>query len=161
MPEARFRHGRHTGALVPLFSIPSKDSWGIGEITDLPRFAVWLRQAALDFVMLLPVNEMGEGQHSPYSALSAMAIDPIYIAVAAIEEVTGVWLLDLLSLPAGASIGFVTGATMANVTALAAARHEMLRRAGVGFGSLALASLLSENGRAETAPRGTTLLPRI
>lgn len=86
MPEARFGHGRHTGALVPLFSIPSKSSWGIGEIPDLPRFALWLRQAALDFVMLLPVNEMGDGQHSPYSALSAMAIDPIYIAVAEIEE---------------------------------------------------------------------------
>jgi glutamate/tyrosine decarboxylase-like PLP-dependent enzyme len=51
-------------------------------------------------------------------------------AASAIEEVTAGWLLDLLGLPRSASVGFVTGATMANVTALAAARHEVLRRAG-------------------------------
>lgn len=51
-------------------------------------------------------------------------------AVAAVEEVTAGWLLDLLSLPVTASVGFVTGATMANATALAAARHEVLRRVG-------------------------------
>ena len=86
MSEARFGHGRHTGALVPLFSIPSTQSWGIGEIPDLARFAAWLREAGLDFVMLLPVNEMGDGQNSPYSAMSAMAIDPIYIALAEVPE---------------------------------------------------------------------------
>src|SRR5205807_3771663 len=47
-----------------------------------------------------------------------------------VEEVAAVWLLDLLRLPATASVGFVTGCHMANFTALAAARHEMLRRAG-------------------------------
>jgi 4-alpha-glucanotransferase len=88
MPDARFVEGRHAGALVPLFSIPSKLSWGIGEIPDLARFARWLRHAGLDFVMLLPVNEMGDGQNSPYSALSAMAIDPVYIALADLEEFT-------------------------------------------------------------------------
>jgi glutamate/tyrosine decarboxylase-like PLP-dependent enzyme len=51
-------------------------------------------------------------------------------AVSAIEQIAGRWLLDLLSLPHDASVGFVTGAHTANVTALAAARHEVLRRAG-------------------------------
>jgi glutamate/tyrosine decarboxylase-like PLP-dependent enzyme len=51
-------------------------------------------------------------------------------AMAVIEEVTAGWLLDLLTLPATASVGFVTGATMANATALAAARHQVLRQAG-------------------------------
>jgi glutamate/tyrosine decarboxylase-like PLP-dependent enzyme len=51
-------------------------------------------------------------------------------AAAAIEHVAAGWLLDVLRLPPGASVGFVTGATMANVSALAAARHEVLRRAG-------------------------------
>lgn len=49
---------------------------------------------------------------------------------AAVEQVAAAWLLDLLGLPASASVGFVTGATMANTTCLAAARHEVLRRAG-------------------------------
>jgi glutamate/tyrosine decarboxylase-like PLP-dependent enzyme len=51
-------------------------------------------------------------------------------AMAAIEDVTAAWLLDLFGLPHDASVGFVTGATMANVTCLAAARHEVLRREG-------------------------------
>ena len=40
------------------------------------------------------------------------------------------WLVELLDLPPGTSVGFVTGATMANFTALAAARHGVLERAG-------------------------------
>ena len=78
--------GRRAGALVPLFSIPSTESWGIGEIADLPIFARWLRDAGLSVVQLLPVNEMGEGQTSPYSALSAMAIDPIFISLRELPE---------------------------------------------------------------------------
>jgi glutamate/tyrosine decarboxylase-like PLP-dependent enzyme len=51
-------------------------------------------------------------------------------AAAAVEHVAAGWLLELLGLPPTASVGFVTGATMANTTALAAARHEVLRRVG-------------------------------
>jgi glutamate/tyrosine decarboxylase-like PLP-dependent enzyme len=47
-----------------------------------------------------------------------------------VEEVAGAWLMDLLGIPPTASVGFVTGCHMANFTALAAARHEILRRAG-------------------------------
>jgi glutamate/tyrosine decarboxylase-like PLP-dependent enzyme len=51
-------------------------------------------------------------------------------AVAAIEEAAGAWLLELLGLPDSADVGFVTGATMANFVGLAAARAEVLERAG-------------------------------
>jgi glutamate/tyrosine decarboxylase-like PLP-dependent enzyme len=51
-------------------------------------------------------------------------------AASVIEEVAAGWLVDLFGLPAGSSVGFVTGATMANFTALAAARHRVLERAG-------------------------------
>jgi glutamate/tyrosine decarboxylase-like PLP-dependent enzyme len=51
-------------------------------------------------------------------------------AGAVVEEIAGAWLLDLLRLPSACSVGFVTGCHMANFTGLAAARHEMLRRAG-------------------------------
>ncbi len=47
-----------------------------------------------------------------------------------IEEVVLAWLQELLQLPAGVSAGFVTGCQMAHVTALAAARHRILERAG-------------------------------
>jgi glutamate/tyrosine decarboxylase-like PLP-dependent enzyme len=49
---------------------------------------------------------------------------------AALEAITQDWLLDLLALPSESGIGFVTGATMANLSALAAARHAVLARAG-------------------------------
>ena len=49
---------------------------------------------------------------------------------AELEEITLAWLLDVLGLPAGCGAGFVTGATVANFTALAAARSAVLRRAG-------------------------------
>lgn len=51
-------------------------------------------------------------------------------AAAAVEEIAAQWLLDLLRLPPDSSVGFVTGATMANFTCLAAARGEALRRIG-------------------------------
>jgi glutamate/tyrosine decarboxylase-like PLP-dependent enzyme len=51
-------------------------------------------------------------------------------AAAVVEEVAAMWLLDLLGLPADAGVGFVTGGQMANVSCLAAARHELLRKAG-------------------------------
>ena len=47
-----------------------------------------------------------------------------------VEEVAGEWLAELLGLPIGVSVGFVTGAQMANFTALAAALHDVLRRVG-------------------------------
>jgi glutamate/tyrosine decarboxylase-like PLP-dependent enzyme len=50
-------------------------------------------------------------------------------AMSALETCTARWILDVLGLPEQASVGFVTGAHTANVTALAAARHEVLRRA--------------------------------
>src|SRR5438105_4804409 len=82
-----FFSGRYAGMLVPLFSIPSQRSWGIGELWDLPVLGEWMSDAGFAFVQLLPLNEMAGGQNSPYSALSAMAIDPIFIAPAAVPEV--------------------------------------------------------------------------
>ncbi len=49
-------------------------------------------------------------------------------AAAAAETVAARWLLDILDLPRSASVGFVTGATVANFVCLAAARAEVLRR---------------------------------
>lgn len=51
-------------------------------------------------------------------------------AAAAIEEVAERWLVDLLDLPIGSSVGFSTGATVANATCLAAARTGVLLQAG-------------------------------
>ncbi len=55
---------------------------------------------------------------------------PASPAAAVIEEVAAGWLREVLGLPPEAGVGFVTGGQMANFTALAAARHEVLRRVG-------------------------------
>src|SRR5260221_14780302 len=80
-------HGRPAGLLVPLFALPGRESWGIGEIGDLPRLGAWMTGAGLSFLQLLPINEMADGQSSPYSAMSAMAIDPIFISPAAVPDI--------------------------------------------------------------------------
>ncbi len=72
---------RRAGILVPLFSIPSSASWGIGEISDISALVGWLRAAGQRILQLLPINEMPPGERSPYSALSAMAIDPQFISL--------------------------------------------------------------------------------
>jgi glutamate/tyrosine decarboxylase-like PLP-dependent enzyme len=75
-------------------------------------------------------------------------------AAAIAEEITAGWLLDLLDLPRESSVGFTTGATMAAFICLAAARGEVLRRAGHDFdrdglqGAPEIAVLVSEEAHA-------------
>jgi glutamate/tyrosine decarboxylase-like PLP-dependent enzyme len=59
-------------------------------------------------------------------------------AAAVVEEVAGAWAADLLGLPPHASVGFVTGAQMANFTGLAAGLHAVLARAGWDVASAGL-----------------------
>jgi glutamate/tyrosine decarboxylase-like PLP-dependent enzyme len=49
---------------------------------------------------------------------------------AKIEEIVSAWIIDLLGLPRAGGAGFVTGTTMANFSALAAARTALLKRSG-------------------------------
>ena len=77
---------RRAGLLIPLFSCPSTTSWGIGDIGDIRPATEWLQLAGVRVLQLLPLNEMASGQQSPYSAISAMAIDPIFIRVPDVPE---------------------------------------------------------------------------
>jgi len=61
-------------------------------------------------------------QNAAYSVMSPVA--------AKVEEIVLAWILDLLGLPPACGAGFVTGTTMANFSALAAARTALLKRAG-------------------------------
>ena len=77
---------RVSGVTIPLFSLRTRNDWGIGQITDLPACAAWLRQAGQRLVQVLPTHELSHGETSPYGALSAFAIDPIYISIDAIPD---------------------------------------------------------------------------
>ena len=77
---------RRAGLLIPLFSCPTTASWGIGDIGDIEPLTAWMAAAGQRVLQLLPLNEMAPGQQSPYSAISAMAIDPIFISVPLVAE---------------------------------------------------------------------------
>lgn len=77
---------RRRGVLLPLFSACSTRSWGLGECGDVPALAEWLAAAGFSELMLLPLGTMADGQSSPYSACSAMALDPLFLSVDAIED---------------------------------------------------------------------------
>ncbi len=92
----RTSSARRAGLLVPRFSIPSTRSWGIGEIGDLEPMCGWLARAGQRVLLMLPINEMPVGESSPYSALSAMAIDPQFITLAAVEDFAAIGGEDAL-----------------------------------------------------------------
>lgn len=80
--------GRSAGLVVPLFSLHSVRSAGIGEIGDLAPLGAWMRRAGLRALQLLPVGTLPAGEASPYSALSAMAIDPVYVSLKDVADLS-------------------------------------------------------------------------
>ena len=67
-----------TGVAVPLGALRTEKSCGVGEFADLVPFAKWAKSCGMDLIQLLPVNDTGE-ERSPYSALSAFALHPVYV----------------------------------------------------------------------------------
>jgi 4-alpha-glucanotransferase len=67
--------------LLPLFSLRSDNDLGRGEILDLRAFADWMLEMGHRVLQLLPLSESAAGENSPYSALGAFSIDPLYISV--------------------------------------------------------------------------------
>ncbi|MCM1321811.1 MAG: 4-alpha-glucanotransferase [Bacteroides sp.] len=76
-----------TGIALPLGALRTEHTLGVGTYTDLIPFIEFCRQTGLKIIQLLPVNDTGT-ESSPYSALSAFALHPLYA--------------DLLSLPEAA-----------------------------------------------------------
>lgn len=76
----------HHGIAIPLFSIHSSTSYGIGEYPDLHLLIDWCRSIGFSVIQLLPLNDCGLGS-SPYSALSAFALNPIYIGLSSLPHV--------------------------------------------------------------------------
>jgi 4-alpha-glucanotransferase len=77
---------RTAGVVLPLFSIRTRRDWGIGQITDLPACAAWIARAGQRLLQLLPAHQLSAGETSPYGALTAFGLDPIYVDVDAVED---------------------------------------------------------------------------
>ncbi len=124
---------RRAGILVPLFSIPTSRSWGIGEIADVEPMVRWLEAAGHRVLQLLPINEMPPGETSPYSALSAMAIDPQFISmedVADFGEIGGEAALDR---EARTELDDLRSAPSINYCRVRALKNTVLRRCFAHF----------------------------
>jgi 4-alpha-glucanotransferase len=124
---------RSSGVLVPLFSLRSSTSWGIGELPDLARFAKWLAQAGQSFVQLLPINEMPAGERSPYSAMTAMALDPIFIAVADVTDFVGLGGEDAFAPGDRVALDAIRGRASLDYPEVRAFKDRWMRRAWERF----------------------------
>jgi 4-alpha-glucanotransferase len=69
------------GVLAPLFALRRENDLGIGDLEALRQFIDWAAEIGFKLVQSLPINEMG-GDHSPYNAISAVAIEPTTLHLA-------------------------------------------------------------------------------
>jgi 4-alpha-glucanotransferase len=124
---------RSAGVLVPLFSVPSSSSWGIGEIPDLVHVAAWCRAAGCSVLQLLPINELPQGETSPYSSMSAMAIDPQFIAVHQVDEFVALGGEEGLDPQSREVLASVRGASRVDYGGVRALKDEILRHCFARF----------------------------
>jgi len=81
---------RGAGVAIPVFSLRSEKSFGVGEFTDMKLMVDWCSQVGLKLIQILPINDT-IANHSwkdsyPYAAISAFALHPIYINLEATTD---------------------------------------------------------------------------
>ena len=78
---------RRAGMLIPTFSMRRDGDLGIGDTTAVKQSVDWMAKHGIGFLQLLPINVSGS-DNSPYSAISSVALDFIYLDVALIPQLT-------------------------------------------------------------------------
>ncbi len=79
-PADSFLSRKRAGVLIPLFSVYSKNSFGVGDSADLKLAIDWLAKTGNSILQLLPLNDMSSIS-CPYDSLSAFALEPLYISL--------------------------------------------------------------------------------
>ncbi|MCF0178563.1 MAG: 4-alpha-glucanotransferase [Bacteroidales bacterium] len=74
---------RFAGSAIPIFSLRSKKSWGIGDFEDLRLYAQWAAKCGQKIIQILPINDTTSFKDRrdsyPYNAISVMALHPLYL----------------------------------------------------------------------------------
>ncbi|MDR2534862.1 MAG: 4-alpha-glucanotransferase, partial [Treponema sp.] len=76
---------RLIGAVVPVGALRGERSVGVGEFPDLIEFGQLCKKMGIGLIQLLPVNDTGY-ESSPYSALTAFALHPLYLRIGDMPE---------------------------------------------------------------------------
>ncbi|MDR2900137.1 MAG: 4-alpha-glucanotransferase [Treponema sp.] len=76
---------RLTGLVVPVGALRGKQSIGVGEFLDLIELADLCKKMDIGLIQILPVNDTGF-ESSPYSALTAFALHPLYLRLSDMPE---------------------------------------------------------------------------
>ena len=75
----------HTGIAVPVFSLRTENSSGVGQFSDLKELADFAHRSGMDIIQLLPINDtstfMDWRDSYPYRAISVFALHPIYLDI--------------------------------------------------------------------------------
>ena len=78
---------RGAGVAIPVFSLRSENSWGVGEFSDLKPMARWASKVGMSIIQLLPVNDTTTTStwrdSYPYNAVSSFALHPLYLGARA------------------------------------------------------------------------------
>ena len=151
---------RRAGILVPLFSMPSARSWGIGEIGDLERMTAWLAAAGQRLLQLLPITETSPDDPSPYGALSAMAIDPQYISLENVEDFAAIGGEHRLEAPLRDELDRLRSLPNIDYRGVRELKQRSLRRAFDHFLKSGVGEQLVPSGGAPSVRAGARLVAR-
>ena len=86
-----FSNQRIAGTLVPVFSLRTKDSFGVGDFGDLKKMIDWVSLTGQKVLQILPIND-STITHTwtdsyPYSSISIFALHPQYADLKALPEI--------------------------------------------------------------------------
>jgi 4-alpha-glucanotransferase len=79
------KNKRLIGTVIPVGALRSNENLGIGEFPDLVEFAKLCKKMDIGLIQILPVNDTGY-ESSPYSALTAFALNPVYLRISNLPE---------------------------------------------------------------------------
>ncbi|MFN8543234.1 MAG: 4-alpha-glucanotransferase [Candidatus Binatia bacterium] len=136
--------------LLPLFALAGRRGWGIGEFGDLPAFCGWVARAGHRRIQLLPIGEIPVGERSPYSAITAFALDPIYVTLEEVEDFVATGGERALGAAARACLDAVRLAHGIDYDAVRAVKERALE---VAFGHFVATEWVGRSARAAAFAR--------
>jgi 4-alpha-glucanotransferase len=128
-----FAFPRSAGVTVPLFSLRRRNDWGIGTIGALAPFAAFVAKQGFSLVQILPPHELPPGEASPYGARTAFALDPIYLDVEALPELTKGSLDEALGADGRDALAYARRAERVDYTTVRACKDRALTAAFAAF----------------------------